>query len=59
MKIQKLKIKVQIAAGALCLLTLSGFAQGGEGVALKSLLDEAKNNNPQIQEAFNNWKAAE
>ena len=57
MKIKKLKIRIQIIAGTLLLLPLSVLAQ--EEVLLNSLISEAKNNNPQIQKAFNQWKAEE
>jgi len=53
------KAKIQIAVLSTLLIPLSVYAQSSEQVSLSALIDEAKNNNPRIQEAFNKWKAAD
>jgi len=46
----------------ICLFLLSagyGYAEEASAATLNSLIEEAINSNPQIQAAYNNWKAAE
>ena len=58
-KTRKLNFIALMSVTAFFILTKSVFAQAGDSVSLDGLIKEAIANNPHIQEAYNNWKAAE
>lgn len=59
MKNQINRIRIQYVILGVVLFCFNAYAQGDKESSLQVLIDEAKTNNPRIQEAFHKWKAAE
>lgn len=59
MNIYRVKIKALLSILFILIFFPSLYSQDDSGKILNSLITEALNNNPQIQAAYNKWKAAE
>ena len=59
MSIRTIQTKTWIFIFCFILASTVVGAQNMEEVSLESFIEEAARNNPKIQEAFNEWKAAE